>query len=866
MLFVVRPGRKKSELEAFFIENEPEKLTGMRNLKADAIYRFIMREGRLFKVLEGSQYRNPKEMEKLLRGARIVLVHAEEWEDYFRRRLQNKHVERAELCRLCLMEGKITVLTEGNRIKYHDEYICERCAEDELKRELRFRFKSVAMFDQAKKLLERFRDLDKVLYAFDPRFDPTRHPEITRWDELKAKHVRVERLKVDELPVPEKFKSVLKAEGVSELLPVQSLAVKNGLLEGESLLVVSATASGKTLIGELAGIPKAMRGQKMLFLVPLVALANQKYEDFKRRYSKLGLRVAIRVGMSRIKTKDELVVVDTGIDADVIIGTYEGIDYLLRAGRKIGNVGTIVLDEIHTLDDEERGPRLDGLIARLRTLYPHAQFLGLSATIGNPEELAKELGLKLVPYDERPVDLERHIIIARNESEKWRHIAVLCRAEAMRKSRQGYKGQTIVFTFSRKRTHELAAYLTSKGLKAKPYHSGLPYRQRKLTEMEFLAQRLDVVVTTAALGAGVDFPASQVLFESLAMGNKWLSVREFHQMLGRAGRPLYHEKGRVYLIVEPGRKYSAQMEGSEDEVAFKLLTAPIEPVTVEWSDELEGDNVLAHSCAFNRLDVIEEVQSRCLGANQNAEGVMEKLEEFGFVRMRKPVVEVTPYGRAVSMSFLLPKEAAFIRENIGKKPARWIAVKLLPFENLYLSGTLQRELENAVRGRLSANVFSPSFASILDELDRVIPELSPNAAERLFTLYQEFFMCPEEECTEYAMERVSNLIIELRRSGRHPTQIAEHFRKVYGLIVYSGDVFTWLDGIVRKLEAVERIARVFRVRSAEEEAKLLRREIEEGRTIRGKGVEKRDHHRQWNRRTQKGQSPQNRRGKWEGRE
>ncbi|NJD99880.1 DEAD/DEAH box helicase [Thermococcus sp. LS1] len=841
MLFVIRPGRKKNELEAFFIENEPEKLSAMKNLKADKIYRFIMRDGRLFKVLEGSQYRNPKEIEKALRQARIVLVNADEWEDYFKRRLQNKRVEKAELCRLCLLEGKITVLTEGNRIKYHSEYICERCAEDELKRELRFRFKSVAMFDQAKKLLERFRDLDKVLYAFDPRFDPTRHPEVTKWDELKAKHVRVEKLKVDELNLPGKFKSVLKSEGVSELLPVQSLAIKHGLLEGESLLVVSATASGKTLIGELAGVPKAMEGRKMLFLVPLVALANQKYEDFKRRYSKLGLRVAIRVGMSRIKTKDELVVVDTGIDADIIVGTYEGIDYLLRAGRKIGNVGTIVIDEIHTLDDEERGPRLDGLIARLRKLYPNAQFIGLSATIGNPEELAKELGLKLVLYDERSVDLERHIIIVRNESEKWRHIANLCRAEASRKSRQGYKGQSIVFTFSRKRTHELAAYLTSKGLKAKPYHSGLPYRQRKLTEMEFQAQMLDVVVTTAALGAGVDFPASQVIFESLAMGNKWLSVREFHQMLGRAGRPLYHEKGKVYLIVEPGRKYSAQMESSEDEIAFKLLTAPIEPVVVEWSDELEQDNVLAHACVFNRLDVIEDVQSKCLGANQSAEKVLEKLEEYDFVRLKGSLVDVTPYGRAVSMSFLLPKEATFIRDNLGKKPAQWIAVKLLPFENLYLSGTLQRELEGAVRGRLSANVFSPSFASILEELDKVIPELSPNAAERLFTIYQEFFMCPEDDCTDYAMERVSSLIIELRRNGKHPTQIAEHFRKVYGLIVYPGDVFTWLDGIVRKLEAIERIARVFRVRSTENEAKLLRREIEEGRILgRGHRTEPKD--------------------------
>ncbi len=833
MLFVIRKRKKEGELEAFYIENEPEKLSQVQNLKAERIFRLIMRDKRLFKVLEGSKYQNPKEIEKMLRTARIVLTSdAAEWEEYFKIRLQNKKVGKAELCRLCFLNGKITVLTEGNRIKHHHEFICESCAEEELKNELRYRFRSLGMFDQAKKLLKRFRDLDKVMAIFDPRFDPTKNPDVTKWDELEPKRIKVEELSIDETRIPEEFKRVLKEEGVEKLLPVQVLALQNDLLEGENLLVVSATASGKTLIGELAGVPKALNGKKLLFLVPLVALANQKYEDFKRRYSKLELKVAIRVGMSRIKTKDELVVVDTGIDADIIIGTYEGIDYLLRAGRKIGNVGTIVIDEIHMLDEEERGTRLDGFIARLRKLYPSAQFIGLSATIGNPQELAKELGLKLVLYDERPVALERHVIIARNESEKWRYVAQLCKAETMRKSPQGFKGQSIVFTFSRKRCHELAAFLTSKGLKAKPYHSGLPYHQRKLTEMEFQAQMLDVVVTTAALGAGVDFPASQVIFESLAMGNKWLSVREFHQMLGRAGRPLYHEKGKVYLIVEPGRKYSSQMEGSEDEIAFKLLTAPIEPVYVEWSDEMEQDQVLAHSCVFSCLDDVEEVQNKCLGANQSAEKVLEKLEEFEFVKLRGKLVSVTPYGRAVSMSFLLPNEAQFIRENLFKRHPKEIAIKLLPFENIYLSGVVQRELERAVRGRLSSNIFSPSFASILDELEKVLPEVSPNVQDKLFLIYQDFFMCEEEECTEYAMERVSSLIIELRRQGKHPTQIAEYFRRQYSLVVYPGDVFTWLDSIIRKLEAIERIAKVFRAKKAEFEARTLRRELEEGRKLR----------------------------------
>lgn len=59
----------------------------------------------------------------------------------------------------------------------------------------------------------------------------------------------------------------------------------------------------------------------------------------------------------------------------------------------------------------------------------------------------------------------------------------------------------------------------------------------------------------------------------------------------------------------------------------------------------------------------------------------------------------------------------------------------------------------------------------------------------------------------------------------------EYFRKVYGLIVYLGDVFMWFDGIVRKFEVIERIVRVFCVRKIEEGVKILKREIEEGRMI-----------------------------------
>jgi len=78
-------------------------------------------------------------------------------------------------------------------------------------------------------------------------------------------------------------------------------------------------------------------------------------------------------------------------------------------------------------------------------------------------------------------------------------------------------------------------------------------------------------VTTAALGAGVDFPASQVIFDALAMGRNWLSVQEFNQMAGRAGRPDFHDLGKVVLLAEPGGSYSRENPGTEEEIALKLL-------------------------------------------------------------------------------------------------------------------------------------------------------------------------------------------------------------------------------------------------------------------------------------------------------
>ena len=103
---------------------------------------------------------------------------------------------------------------------------------------------------------------------------------------------------------------------------------------GKDLLVVAATASGKTFIGEMAGIKNYLEGRgRMLFLVPLVALANQKYERFTERYGKFA-RTGLLTGTSRLNLPETRKVGDRNPQAPVIVGTYEGVDNISAVARR----------------------------------------------------------------------------------------------------------------------------------------------------------------------------------------------------------------------------------------------------------------------------------------------------------------------------------------------------------------------------------------------------------------------------------------------------------------------------------------------------------------------------------------------------
>ncbi|MDY6765462.1 MAG: helicase-related protein, partial [Halobacteria archaeon] len=376
----------------------------------------------------------------------------------------------------------------------------------------------------------------------------------------------------------------------------------------------------------------------------------QKYEKFNDAYSDL-VDVTIRVGSNRIYDTAERF----DPDADIIVGTYEGIDHALRTGRNLGDIGTVVIDEVHNLEDEDRGHRVDGLITRLKHYTDSAQWIYLSATVGNPEDLAKALKATLVEYEERPVPIERHLTFV-SGTKKPDVIDRLVKREYNRKSSKGYRGQTIVFTNSRRRCHELAGSIE---YNAAPYHAGLSYNERKRVERAFGSGEIAAVVTTAALGAGVDFPASQVVFESLAMGIEWLTVQEFEQMVGRAGRPDYHDRGVVYLLAEPDRTYHNSMKRTEDEVAIDLLRGEMEGVRIDYDEDDMLEETLANVAAGE--DDYRSLNDNMLG-DINTDWAVKKLREAELMRGN----EITRLGMIAASHFLVPKQMEIMIKGVRK--------------------------------------------------------------------------------------------------------------------------------------------------------------------------------------------------------
>lgn len=196
--------------------------------------------------------------------------------------------------------------------------------------------------------------------------------------------------------VPDNIVSWLDEQGIPSFRPCQRQSVSSGLFGRENILVSTPTASGKTLVGEMAMRHNCSFG-KAVYIVPLRALAAEKHEDFTERHPELEVATATGDFDSQGSSLRS---------SDIIIVTSEKLDSLLRHGTPwVRDIRCVVVDEIHLLNDQGRGPTLEVVLTMLRRQLSEAQFIGLSATIGNDAELADWLDASLVDDDWRPVEL-----------------------------------------------------------------------------------------------------------------------------------------------------------------------------------------------------------------------------------------------------------------------------------------------------------------------------------------------------------------------------------------------------------------------------------------------------------------------------
>ncbi len=733
-------------------------------------------------------------------------------------------------CKSCLDDKTFTILNEKSKIKaLRNQYICSDCALDVVVKQAQVAglIPSGKLNPKLKNffnhLILKFRDLNKILHSFKVDFNPVKNKEMTLYDIEKNPPISKKYLNytIDNLEIPNSLKELLNTLKISTLLPIQAISIEAGLLtEHKSQLVMAPTSAGKTLIGELTGISRILKEKrKLLYLVPIRALASLRTEEFKKKYKPLNLKIIKRIGES-ILDKNATEDLEELIDADIIIATYEAIDYILRSGNKgnLGSIGTIIVDEIQTLSDQERGFILDGLIARLKSIFNDVQYLYLSATIGEPEALAKTLDCILINYNNRPVPIERHLILCLNEAIKLKNITKLVRTAYSETSTYGFKGQSIIFTNSRKKCESLTNYLQNKGLRVRSYHSGLTNEERLEIERHFQNQTISAVVATAALAAGVDLPAKQVIFESLVMGINLLTVAEFEQMLGRAGRLKKHDIGLAYLLIEPGKVYSHRTKVTEENVAINLLNGKIKDYELHPNGDKSLTELLAFISMYNEGIVREKIyqfNEYQINSNYDLVEFLKKLINYGLVLLdNKNMYKSSFLGQSIAKSFLTVEKSLEIVDILKNKKSRItdIVLELKALKNVYLTKKIVADLSKHRAAKYSSNnFFSASVLSLMDaNYVKKRKSFSDEFIEYVVKWTGEIFNCdckdkPYCECGRINLERIIlNLRIDNKFSIR---EISEYLEDELKILIYKGDITDYLENLIYSFESILNISK-----------------------------------------------------------
>lgn len=377
---------------------------------------------------------------------------------------------------------------------------------------------------------------------------------------------------------------------------------------GESVVVCAPTGAGKTVIAQHAINNALKQGCRIFYTTPLKALSNQKFYDFCEQYG--ADKVGLLTGDTSINRGAQIVIMTTEVFRNMLYGTNFG-----AVADNLKDVRYVVLDEVHYMNDEQRGTVWEESIIYCPT---NIQIIALSATVANCDELTNWINTvhsktKLVNTDFRPVPLRFFYF---DSSQPYKLLPLLTPggklnnkikpekpqwARGKDKRKKTYVKQiiqnladndmlpAIYFTFSRKKCDEQMEKCSGLGLNTRKeqeeikafieefiaenphlygnkhieyliqgvasHHAGLLPAWKNLIEKLFQKGLIKVVFATETLAAGINMPARSTVISSTSKrtdsGHRMLTANEFLQMSGRAGRRGMDEVGYVTVVGTP---------------------------------------------------------------------------------------------------------------------------------------------------------------------------------------------------------------------------------------------------------------------------------------------------------------------------
>jgi ATP-dependent Lhr-like helicase len=391
--------------------------------------------------------------------------------------------------------------------------------------------------------------------------------------------------------------------GFSELTLPQTMAIPP-ILAGENVLLIAPTGTGKTEAVLLPIFSKLIQQEKrkgisVIYITPLRALNRDMLKRMSFWASKLEVTIEVRHGDTNMKLRRKQAI----SPPSMLVTTPETLQAILPGSlmkQHLSQVRYVVVDEVHELAESKRGVQLAIALERLREVVgKEFQRIGLSATVGNPEEVAKFVAgtgrnIKVVQAalpkgyryrvetpapTEADYDLAGKLRTAPEAAARIRRIIELV---------DNHKS-TLIFVNSRENAETLGHKFTQLGrADIAVHHGSLSREERAQTEDEFKAGVLKAIICTSTLELGIDIGNVDLVIQ-------YLSPRQVNSLIQRIGR-----SGHRLNMLSEGVIITAYPEDTLESLAAvkNAMASRIEPVMIHE----EALDVLAHQIVGILMD------------------------------------------------------------------------------------------------------------------------------------------------------------------------------------------------------------------------------------------------------------------------